>query len=223
VRQFLVIFLLAFFMWGCTTSKVIYAPVSDAASIEPIPKKGFHKVKKGETIYAVAWRYGLDYRYVARRNQMTLPYRVHPQQKIFLVGHPKKSLPPPVEKHELNAPVKIWTWPAKGPLLNRFSDTNKGLNIGGQMNDAIFATAGGRVVYSGDGLRNYGNLIIIKHNSLYLSAYAHNSKLLVKEGDWVKPRQKIAEMGNSGTRRVMLYFEIRRSGKPVNPLEYLTN
>ncbi|MDR5757306.1 peptidoglycan DD-metalloendopeptidase family protein [Caballeronia sp. LZ035] len=113
-------------------------------------------------------------------------------------------------------------WPARGPILNTFSEaSNKGLNIGGAAGDPVNASADGRVVYSGNGLRGYGNLIIIKHDATFLTAYAHNRALMVKEGDAVTKGQKIAEMGNSDSDRVMLHFEVRRQGKPVDPLKYL--
>lgn len=113
-------------------------------------------------------------------------------------------------------------WPARGPILGTFNEaSNKGLNIGGAAGDAVNASADGRVVYSGNGLRGYGNLIIIKHDATFLTAYAHNRALMVKEGDAVTKGQKIAEMGNSDSDRVMLHFEVRRQGKPVDPLKYL--
>jgi lipoprotein NlpD len=115
-----------------------------------------------------------------------------------------------------------FAWPVRGPLLNTFNDsTNKGVNIGGSEGEAVKASADGRVVYAGNGLRGYGNLIIIKHDATYLTAYAHNRSLMVKEGDAVTKGQKIAEMGNSDSDRVMLHFEVRRQGKPVDPLKYL--
>ena len=113
-------------------------------------------------------------------------------------------------------------WPARGPILGTFDEAkNKGLNIGGASGDPVNAAADGRVVYSGNGLRGYGNLVIIKHDATFLTAYAHNSALMVKEGDAVTKGQKIAEMGNSDSDRVMLHFEVRRQGKPVDPLKYL--
>ncbi|CAN0621315.1 Lipoprotein NlpD/LppB homolog [Burkholderia multivorans] len=115
-----------------------------------------------------------------------------------------------------------FAWPARGPVLNGFDDAkNKGVNIGGASGEAVKAAADGRVVYAGNGLRGYGNLIIIKHDATYLTAYAHNRALMVKEGDAVTKGQKIAEMGNSDADRVMLHFEVRRQGKPVDPLKYL--
>ncbi|MDP9157853.1 MAG: peptidoglycan DD-metalloendopeptidase family protein [Pseudomonadota bacterium] len=113
-------------------------------------------------------------------------------------------------------------WPARGPILGTFDDAkNKGVNIGGAPGDPVNAAADGRVVYSGNGLRGYGNLIIIKHDATFLTAYAHNRALMVKEGDAVTKGQKIAEMGSSDSDRVMLHFEVRRQGKPVDPLTYL--
>jgi len=115
-----------------------------------------------------------------------------------------------------------WIWPARGTLLAGFDEAkNKGLDIGGRAGDAVVAAADGRVVYAGAGLRGYGNLIILKHNNTYLTAYAHNQTLLVKEDQSVQKGQKIAEMGSSDADRVKLHFEIRRQGKPVDPARYL--
>lgn len=115
-----------------------------------------------------------------------------------------------------------WIWPAQGSLLAGFDEAkNKGLDIGGKAGDAVVASADGRVVYAGAGLRGYGNLIILKHNNTFLTAYAHNQALMVKEDQTVKKGQKIAEMGNSDADRVKLHFEVRRQGKPVDPARYL--
>ena len=115
-----------------------------------------------------------------------------------------------------------WIWPAQGKLIAGFDEVkNKGYDIEGKAGDAIIAVGDGRVVYAGAGLRGYGNLIILKHNNTYLTAYAHNQTLLVKEDQSVKKGQKIAEMGNSDADRVKLHFEIRRQGKPVDPAKYL--
>lgn len=113
-------------------------------------------------------------------------------------------------------------WPASGNVIEAFNEsTNKGIDIAGQAGDAVHAAADGRVVYAGAGLRGYGHLIILKHNNTYLTAYAHNSKLLVKEDQNVRRGQKIAEMGSSDADRVKLHFEVRRQGKPVDPQRYL--
>jgi lipoprotein NlpD len=115
-----------------------------------------------------------------------------------------------------------WIWPAHGNLIAGFDEAkNKGLDIAGKAGEPVFASADGRVVYAGAGLRGYGNLIILKHNNTYLTAYAHNQTLLVKEDQSVQKGQKIAEMGNSDADRVKLHFEIRRQGKPVDPARYL--
>jgi lipoprotein NlpD len=115
-----------------------------------------------------------------------------------------------------------WIWPANGTLLAGFDEAkNKGYDISGKAGDPVVAAADGRVVYAGAGLRGYGNLIILKHNNTYLTAYAHNQTLLVKEDQTVRKGQKIAEMGNSDADRVKLHFEIRRQGKPVDPSRYL--
>lgn len=115
-----------------------------------------------------------------------------------------------------------WIWPAQGALLASFDEAkNKGFDIAGKNGDPIIASADGRVVYAGAGLRGYGNLVILKHNNTFLTAYAHNQTLFVKEDQTVKKGQKIAEMGNSDSDRVKLHFEIRRQGKPVDPSRYL--
>ena len=124
-----------------------------------------------------------------------------------------------------NQSIGRWIWPTRGTLIHAYSEKEsgkKGIAIAGKPGQPIVATASGKVVYSGYGLIRYGKLIIIKHNKTFFSAYAHNQKLLVKEGDMVKQGQKIAEMGNTGTDRIMLHFEIRKNGQPVNPLRYLS-
>jgi len=115
-----------------------------------------------------------------------------------------------------------WAWPASGKSIAGFNEaTNKGVDIAGKSGDPVLAAADGKVVYSGSGLRGYGKLVIIKHDATFLSAYAHNSNILVKEGQAVTRGQKIAEMGNTDTDQVKLHFEIRRQGKPVDPTQYL--
>ena len=115
-----------------------------------------------------------------------------------------------------------WAWPAAGPVVAPFDDAKtKGLAIGGKAGDPVYAAADGRVVYAGSGLRGYGNLVIVKHNANYLTAYAHNQALLVKEDQIVKRGQKIAEMGSTDADRVQLHFEIRKQGKPIDPSRLL--
>ena len=151
-------------------------------------------------------------------------------------GKPAEPVKPAAKDKEAAAPaaestnsavgdeeVASWGWPAQGKVINRFTDSNKGIDIGGKTGQPVFASAKGKVVYSGAGLRGYGKLIIIKHNKTYLTAYAHNSQLLVKEGQAVNKGQKIAEMGNTDADQVKLHFEIRRFGKPVDPQKHLGN
>ena len=120
-------------------------------------------------------------------------------------------------------PVLEWSLPAHGKVIGKFSESanRKGIDIAGKLGQPVMASANGKVVYSGSGLRGYGKLIIIKHNNTYLSAYAHNNKILVKEGQSVSRGQKIAEMGNTDSKGVELHFEVRRYGKPVDPAKYL--
>jgi lipoprotein NlpD len=218
-------------------------------------------VRRGDTLYSIAWQHDLSVGELAALNAIRPPYtiytgqrlRVRPDGKPLATGAPRaaplpaaKPLPAtrsapgsaakpvvkPAAKPQpastpepvLPAVVKHWVWPAKGPLLNGYRpDTagRKGIEIGGRNGQSVQAAAAGKVVYSGSGLVGYGRLIIIKHNDSLLSAYGHNSKLLVSEGDYVNTGQAIATMGSSGTDRTHLYFEIRKNGRPVNPLGYL--
>lgn len=117
-----------------------------------------------------------------------------------------------------------WSWPTDGALLAKYSEGgSKGVQIGGKLGDAVLASANGRVTYVGDGVRGYGNLVIVKHNDEYLSVYAHNRRILVQSGQTVSKGQKIAEMGNGDANKPLLHFEIRRFGKPVDPLQFLPN
>ena len=132
-----------------------------------------------------------------------------------------KSEQKPVEP-ALGADEFVWIWPASGKVVGTFSEgASKGVDIAGKAGDPVLAAGNGKVVYSGTGLRGYGKLVIVKHNNTYLSAYAHNQNVLVKEGQSVTKGQKIAEMGNTDADQVKLHFEVRRQGKPVDPLKYL--
>ncbi len=148
---------------------------------------------------------------------------------------PVKSVPAPKQEQRVTVlkqtspPVSAsaqgkWLWPAAGTLIGLYSSNtslNKGIDIAGKLGQPILATADGSVVYAGSGLRGYGELVIIKHNDTFISAYGHNRRLLVNEGQQVKAGQQIAEMGSTGTDQVKVHFEIRRQGKPVDPLQYL--
>ncbi len=134
-----------------------------------------------------------------------------------------ETRPQPASESVAAGPDDVpWIWPSSGALIGQFSESgSKGLDIAGKAGDPVVAAGDGKVVYSGTGLRGYGKLLIIKHNATFLSAYAHNQTLLVKEGQSVTKGQKIAEMGNTDSDQVKLHFEIRRQGKPVDPLKYL--
>ncbi|WP_138858368.1 peptidoglycan DD-metalloendopeptidase family protein [Inhella inkyongensis] len=135
---------------------------------------------------------------------------------------PSASSPAPQGAANLPDGELVWSWPASGPLSAGFDEQrNKGLAIAGKPGDAVLAAADGRVMYAGSGLRGYGNMVIIKHNDTYLSAYAHNQALLVKEDQVVRKGQRIAEMGSSDADQVKLHFEIRRKGKPIDPAKLL--
>jgi lipoprotein NlpD len=128
---------------------------------------------------------------------------------------PETRPPPP-------PPTSDWIWPVNGRVIDKFDEKrNKGIGIAGKEGDPVVASADGQVVYSGSGLRGYGNLVILKHNDDFISAYAHNRQILVKQGQMVKRGQRIAEVGRSDTTQPKLHFEIRRQGKPVDPLAYL--
>lgn len=232
-RVFVIAILLV--VQGCTGAPL--APVSDL-STHPHRSHGYHIVRSGESLYSISASYGYDYREVARWNGIPKPYRIYPGQKILLYPRrarhararaPSRARRETARRHKsTRAATQVghlrWVWPTRGPLLRTYSAEDpgkKGIDIGGRSGQPVVAAAAGEVVYSGSGLIRYGKLIIIKHNQIYFSAYAHNQKLLVKDGDHVRAGQQIADMGSTGTTRTMLHFEIRRNGKAVNPVPYL--
>jgi len=211
-------------------------------------KTGHHTVAQGETLYSIAWRYGWDYRELAAANNIPEPFTIRPGQKVYFdktpsqavaakpaspskpKQQPVESTPARKETATTTAPAPstpaskgalAWQWPAKGKVKQGFSNSQSGLLIDGRQGDPVHAAAAGTVVYRGSGLTGYGNLLIIKHNDRWLSAYGHNDTLLVKEGESVKAGQKIATMGATGTSTVQLHFEIRRDGQPVDPQQVL--
>ncbi len=193
------------------------------------------KVRSGDTLYGLSRKYGVSVSRLAQLNQLKKPYVLKPGQTLFLKPLEGKSSASGSSKGSSANRIKVsrdenwakhisWQWPVKGKILSRFKrNTNnaKGIDIAGRKKTRINAAAAGKVVYSGNGLISYGNLVIIKHNKTFLSAYAYNHKLLVKEGQRVKAGQQIAEMGQKDNASPRLHFEIRRNGKPVDPLRYL--
>ena len=198
------------------------------------PPPDQHIVRSGETLFTIAWRYGRDHHDLARWNNLGDGSLIYPGQVIRLNGPPARtathsktptskpaSRPLPEIKSQ---PPPAWAWPTSGRIVAEFAErpgSGTGLLIGGRAGQAIRAAAAGRVVYSGGGLIGYGQLIILKHNDTYLSAYGHNASLLVKEGDNIKKGQRIATMGEGPGQEPRLHFEIRRNGEPVNPRQYL--
>ena len=203
-------------------------------------------VKAGDTLYGIALDHGLDYKDLARWNGIGPGYMIRVGQRLRLGpqrrrGASGRAMPQKTAQgaaktgasHRPSGPAQApaegadaalgWQWPAQGKIIGSFdaAQGHKGIDIAGTTGEPVYAAAAGYVVYCGDGLHGYGNLVIIKHNNAYLSAYAHNSKLLVAEGQRVARGQEIAEMGESGAQHVELHFEIRRFGQPVNPLDYL--
>ncbi len=195
------------------------------------------KALPGDSLYSVAWRFGLDYQKIAKWNHLKRPYAIQPGQVIRLRQHAASApAKPPAAavsvsvaapaKALAKSPAKLpgtWQWPAQGKLTGKYAPAtgSNGIQITGAEGSAIQATAAGQVVYAGEGLRGYGKLIIVKHSPRFLSAYAHNRDILVKEGQAIKSGQQIARMGSSGAQTTMLHFEIREDGKPVDPLKYL--
>ena len=232
-------------MVGCSTPRTKPASVTDRSggSSEPTPP-GYYRVKKGDTLARIALDHGQAPRDVVQWNKTANPSfnpNVIEVGDLIMVKAPAGAKPtkvaekkpaadkadsvastPESAKNEVVAEPGIrLSWPAKGKVTGEFSETNKGIDIAGKVGEPVLAASDGKVVYAGNSLRGYGNLVIVKHDNTYLTAYAHNSKLLVKEGDAVRKGQKIAEMGDTDTTAAKLHFELRVNGKPVNPTPYL--
>lgn len=199
------------------------APVEERSHGE-VSGRNQYRVHTGDTLYSVAWAYNLDYRKLAAFNHLSSPYTLHLGQILWLKSGSQVTqvVQQPVVPQ---AVVGAWRWPVKGKVVKGFSNKplgNKGLDISSAFRHPVYASAPGIVVYSGEGIRGYGKLLIIKHNENYLSAYAFNWRNLVKEGDTVKAGQQIAMMGRDDNGKIKLHFEIRYNGDPVNPLNYVS-
>ena len=263
------------------------ASSSSAKSVKPEygPKLSVgepYTVKRGDTLYAIAFRLGIDFRQLAARNGIKSPYTISVGQvlatskPVFVAsdqsraresasaqassgaqsskfksnspsskGTASKAVSKPAsaatpktksvartaskpkikstsKSVEPNRPVSRWRWPSRGKVIRTFAaNVHKGIDIAGKRGDPVTSAAAGKVVYAGAGVTGYGSLIIVKHNDTYLSAYGHNERLLVSEGSVVNAGQQIATMGSSGTNSVKLHFELRRQGKPMDPLTLL--
>ena len=252
-------------MAGCASK-----PVVNATQSRLIVVPQYHTVQKGDTLSQIAARYRLDYREIARLNNIDSSYTIYTNQSLRLHSGGKdapriqvrtaaapapaaiytqkmpaqqpaasrnqpttvraapavsKNTPPPILP---NTPTSLpsglnWRWPAQGAIISQFNLAQdiKGLRIGGRQGDPVRAAADGEVVYASDRLTEYGNLVLIRHINGYVTAYAHNNSMVVKENDRVKAGQKIAEMGSSGAKQTMLEFQVRLNGKPINPAALL--
>lgn len=234
---------------GCGRSRVVReyphrGSRSGASALPPVrvsqPKYGATAVvQRGQTVYRIATENGITALDLALWNDIPPPYTIHPGQRLRLYPSDRRDPParPVVAKpsttpsqRQATAPAAppaselAWRWPAEGAVVTTFAGgdpTRQGIDIAGKAGQSVRAAADGVVVYSGSGLVGYGELVIVKHNDQWLSAYGHNRARLVNEGALVKAGQQIAEMGRSGAARDMLHFEIRYNGKPVNPQGYL--
>jgi len=198
-------------------------------------------IRRGDTLYALARIHNITPRDLAAWNGLSEPYTIYPGQTLRLYpggsgsrapttvvtaprpGTAPTPAPAPAPTTAIRSNIS-WRWPADGAIVGKFvagEATKQGVDIAGSSGQPVRATAGGVVVYSGAGLVGFGELIIIKHSDQWLSAYGHNRKRLVNEGQSVKAGEQIAEMGRTGAPRDMLHFEIRYNGKPVDPLLYL--
>lgn len=181
-------------------------------------------VKAGETLYGIARRYDLDYRDLARWNQLGDGSLIYPGQRLQLSGAGAPVAGNVARTSAAPPPAAAWRWPVSGTVLSGFRQsprTSAGIIIGGRAGESVLAAADGEVVYSGSGLVGYGQLVIVRHNESWLSAYGHNERLLVSEGQRVRAGEPIARMGEGPGQQPALHFEIRREGEPVDPLAYL--
>ena len=240
MRSILAIAVAVIFLSACVTVK---PPTTSSRG------PGWYTVKKSDTLYSIAWRYGLDYKQLANWNRIDVNAPIHPGQRLRLIkprtrtataastvepssnrestrqtGKSQSPSPGTSAAYDGRDPAR-WIWPTDGRPMNTFLASRldrRGIDIAGKLGQSVVAVADGKVVYSGNGLAGYGNLIIIKHSNTYLSAYAYCQERMVQEGATVKAGKVVAKMG-SRDNAAKLYFEIRRNGKPVDPMKYLPN
>jgi lipoprotein NlpD len=209
----------------------------------PASAPGVYRVQAGDTLFKIAFGYDLDYRELARLNNLNPPYRIYSGQRLRVparrssatttalaampAAEPARSLPAVPSADPPEAPAALtptaWFWPVQGKVITEFDPVNgrKGLDIAGRRDTPVMAAASGTVVYAGSALRGYGKLVIVQHGPAWLSAYAHQSTLRVAEGQKVSAGEAIGAMGDSDTDRVKLHFEVREFGKPVDPRLFL--
>ena len=218
---------------------------------EIVPRQSYYTVKQGDTLIKIGLDQGQNWRDIMKWNAIENPNLIEVGQVLRIAplsesvtdevvvkpvtplgnvssssNEIKNSVPSPASPSppasEVLDETLVFSWPVQGNVVATFDDSkNKGVDIAGKLGESVHASADGKVVYAGAGLRGYGNLVILKHNNTFLTAYAHNQSLTVREDQTVKRGQKIAEMGNSDADTVKLHFEIRKMGKPVDPLKLL--
>ena len=224
------------FLSGCGNTGTV--PVRDGSNgVAP----NYYRVKAGDTLYSISWRYHLDYKSVAAANNIKAPYTIYAGQNILLRGKKSSEVDDGI-KHQASAKKKSartdtassrlvvpneklrWQWPIEGEVIKEFSlsgTINKGIDIKGSSGQRVNAAADGTVVYAGGNLRGYGKLVILKHNNRFLSAYGNNQEIRVREGEKVRGGQVIGTLGATTSLAEMLHFEIRLDGRPQNPFNYL--
>jgi lipoprotein NlpD len=188
-----------------------------------VPAPPVYVVRAGDTLFAIARRFGLDHRDIARWNGLGDGSLIYPGQRLRLSSG-RAGSPPAVEQPDPAPPVAGWSWPTTGTLVAAFGVSPRaatGILIAGSPGQPINAAAAGVVVYAGSGLAGYGQLVIVKHNAAWLSAYGHNQALTVREGESVRAGQQIATMGSGAGHDAVLHFEIRRNGAAIDPLPLL--
>lgn len=224
---------------GCA-SRTTRAPVTDMSGGQAgtAPATGTYVVKPGDTLYQIAQRHGMEVSTLVRLNNISDPSQLRVGQTLRLSGSaPEPTTPsstatpipvtpvapvePPTPTRASDANLISWGWPAGGKIIQGFNSSTKGIDIQGQVGDPVVAAASGKVMYAGNGVRGLGNLVLLGHGDGFITAYAHNDKLLVESGDSVSKGDKIAQLGQTDTSSPRLHFEIRRSGTPVDPLSYL--
>ncbi len=229
---------------GCVLITMIFVTACERDGLAPVVELHWRShakqyvVRRGDTLYSIAFRYDQDYRQLAYRNNIRAPYTLHVGQIIRLKpgvnARAQRRYAKPPAKQQFFTPSVLrttpnrassgqWRWPAQGRIVETFvpQQGKKGINIAGAPGAQIFAANSGVVAYAGSGLEGYGNLIIIRHANQFLTAYGNNARNLVREGQFIKAGQVIAEMGIVERRYRGLHFEIRYAGQPVNPLNYL--
>lgn len=255
-----VIILACLFLSGCASDSFHYSDRtlsmegSSNDDGKSLPASGIHRVQRGDTLFSIAFTYGLDYRALASLNGIPSPYTIYPNQKIRLSNAAVRETRTPASNStatRVSPPVSVaknadrkvnssstkvstvtipdekvasWSWPITGSVTKGFSNagvSSKGIDIKGKEAEHVKAAADGVVVYAGNGLIGYGNLVIVKHNDVYLSAYAYNERILVKEKQSVRAGDSLAIIGGKGSERPLLHFEVRRDGQPIDPLKVL--